>query len=75
MQAFVRGLKPAELVSGLEQGTDSVILSPSQIGSFPLPVEGGDKVITAVGTKTVQPSPKHTYVLDVLVRIDLLVSG
>jgi hypothetical protein len=74
MAAFVRGYKPEDLVGDIQQGDLSVILSPTNIGAFPVPVREGDKVSVAGAVKNVQ-SAEHVRMLDQLVRINLTVRG
>lgn len=74
VQAFVRGFQPAELVGGIEQGDAQVILSPTSLGLWPLPVTIGDKVLIAGAPKDVQ-APEHVRMLDTIVRINLQVRG
>lgn len=73
LQAFVRPLKPEELVGGIDQSWSRVILSPAGLEAL-LPIAKGDKVIVQGRERNVQ-FPGPIFVQGTLVRLELMVSG
>lgn len=71
---FVRGFRPEELVGDIQQGDLSAVLSPTNLGDFPVPVQHNDKLTVAGAVKNVE-SAEHVCMLDQLVRINLVVRG
>jgi hypothetical protein len=74
VKARVRFYAPAEIAGIIEQGDSKVVLSPTGLGAFGVPPQGGF-VVTADGTPRRIITPTPIYVADTLVRIELQVRG
>lgn len=74
LRANVRPVKPEQLISGIDQAQRKVILSPTGLAAFPMPIRKNDKCLID-GTVTNIEFAKPIRVDDVLVRIELTVAG
>lgn len=72
LQAFVRGLKPDELVGGLKQGDRSVIISPTDLAAAA--IKAGDALLIA-GKRCNIETVDLIHMRDVIVRLNLVVRG
>ncbi|RLP22263.1 hypothetical protein [Mesorhizobium sp. YM1C-6-2] len=73
IKAHVRAVRADELVGSITQNDSKVIMSPTGISAL-LPLRKGDKVLVADAEKNVEFA-SHIRVQDVLVRIELTVTG
>lgn len=73
IRAAIRAIAANELVPGIDQTASVVILSPTGLSSF-LPFVKGD-IVVVQGRERAVELPKPILVQDVLVRIELLVTG
>jgi len=71
VRAFVRGLKPQDLMSGLKQGDRRVTLSPSSGLS---PAEG-HRIVIAGKTYRIEQPPEAVRMNNVVVRYNLIARG
>lgn len=74
LPAFVRGYRPEELIGDIRQGDIAVVVSPTGLGTFSLPVRRNDKLTIAGAVKNVEAA-EHLRMQDQLVRINLTVRG
>ncbi len=71
--AFVRSVKPEQLVGSIDQTAQNIAISPTKMGGL-LPLKKGDKVIVQGRERQVE-LPKPIYMGGILVRINLVVTG
>ena len=72
--AFVRPVKPEDLIEGIDQSQHKIALSPTG-NSTVLPLRKGDKVILANSRYLNIEFPGPIYMADTLVRINLIATG
>lgn len=72
-RASVRAVKPEELAGEINQTASKVVLSPTGLGAL-LPLKKGDKIVIQGKERNIE-LPKPIFVADVLVRIDVMVTG
>lgn len=70
----VRPVKPEQLIANIDQSQRKVILSPTGLTAFPMPIRKNDKCLID-GTVTNVEFAKPIRVDDVVVRIELTVTG
>lgn len=73
VRAGVRAVAAAQLVGVIDQSASMVIVSPTGLSSL-LPLKKGDKVVIQGKERNIE-FPKPIFIQDVLVRIELLVTG
>lgn len=76
VSAIVRGVRPEELVGGIQQGDKRIILDNSEIsgGLWPAPIVRGDKIIFRGKTYTIQ-SVDTLYAGDSPLRHNIIARG
>lgn len=73
VRAFVRALKPEEIVGNMDSTFSNVVISPTDTATL-LPIVKGDKLVIGGRERNIE-FPKPILHADTLVRINLLVAG